>query len=90
MQTTSKYPFSLRLIHWAFVLLLLTLVVLGFWMTNRSSANLWDALTNTLYAWHKALGFTALLLVGLRLIIRFRAQPVSVTRSPCLRYSAHS
>lgn len=76
MQTTSKYPFSLRLIHWAFVLLLLTLVVLGFWMTSRSSANLWDALTNTLYAWHKALGFTALLLVGLRLIIRFRAQPV--------------
>lgn len=75
MQTASKYPFSLRLIHWASVLLLITLVILGFWMTNRSSANLWDALTNTLYAWHKALGFTALLVVGLRLIIRSRTQP---------------
>ena len=76
MQTASRYPFSLRLIHWASVLLLLALVALGFWMTNRSSANLWDALTNTLYAWHKALGFTALLLVGLRLIVRSRTQPV--------------
>lgn len=76
MQTTSKFPLSLRLVHWAYVLLLFTLVVLGFLMTSRSSANIWDALTNTLYAWHKALGFTALLLVGSRLVIRFRAQPV--------------
>jgi hypothetical protein len=77
MQTTSKYPLSLRLVHWITVLLLLTLVVLGFWMTDRSAANIWDALTNTLYAWHKALGFAALIIVGVRLVIRARTQPVS-------------
>ena len=77
MQTTSKYPLSLRLVHWITVLLLLTLVVLGFWMTDRSAANIWDALTNTLYAWHKALGFAALIIVGVRLAIRARTQPVS-------------
>ena len=76
MQTTSKYPLSLRLVHWITVLLLLALVVLGFWMTDRSAANIWDALTNTLYAWHKALGFAALLIVGLRLAIRARTQTV--------------
>ena len=77
MQTTSKYPLSLRLVHWITVLLLLALVVVGFWMTDRSAANIWDALTNTLYAWHKALGFAALIIVGVRLAIRARTQPVS-------------
>ena len=77
MQTTSKYPLSLRLVHWITVLLLLALVILGFWMTDRSAANIWDELTNTLYAWHKALGFAALIIVGVRLAIRARTQPVS-------------
>lgn len=69
-KNTFRHPLILRLLHWASVLLLLALVVLGFWMTSRSAANIWDTLTNTLYAWHKALGFTVLIIVGLRLIVR--------------------
>ena len=39
-------------------------------MTDRANANLWDALTDTLYAWHKFIGFTVLLITALRLIVK--------------------
>lgn len=75
MQNTFRHPLILRLLHWTSVLVLLALIVLGFWMTNRSAANIWDPLTNTLYAWHKVLGFTVLIIVGLRVVVRALKQP---------------
>lgn len=60
----------LRLLHWLTVIGVLTLFSLGLWMTARSSANLWDSLTNLLYAWHKLIGFTILLLTLVRFSIK--------------------
>jgi cytochrome b561 len=68
------------MIHWLTALLMITLLTLGFWMTNRSAANLWDELTNTLYAWHKLIGFLVLLITGLRIFIKLNSKrpPYSV------------
>jgi cytochrome b561 len=41
-------------------------------MTARAGANLWDDQTNLLYGLHKALGFTVLLLMLLRLVLKLR------------------
>lgn len=81
MQDTSKYPLSLRVIHWLSFLLILALIILGYWMTNRSGANIWDATTNALYAWHKALGFTILMIVGVRIAVRAYAPRTSAPQS---------
>ena len=71
---SRTYPFSIRLIHWLTALLIIALLTLGFWMTNRSAANLWDELTNTLYSWHKLIGFSVLLITGLRVLIKLSSK----------------
>jgi len=64
-------------------LFLAALFVLGLWMTARASANLWDDQTNLLYGLHKALGFTVLMLMLLRLVLKLRTAapgyPASLT-----------
>ena len=64
------YPLTARLIHWITAVLIIVSLVLGFWMTDRSAANLWDELTNTLYSWHKLIGFFILFITGLRILIK--------------------
>lgn len=80
----QTYSGMMRLIHWLTAALLIASLVLGFWMTNRSAANLWDALTNTLYSWHKLIGFLILLITALRILTKFRtirpAYPNSVSQ----------
>lgn len=80
----QKYSVMTRLIHWFTALLLVASLVLGFWMTDRSAANLWDELTNTLYSWHKLIGFIVLLVTGLRIITKLRSTrppyPNSISR----------
>lgn len=68
----NQYPILLRLIHWITVLMFIALLVLGFWMTDRAAANLWDELTNALYSWHKLIGFFVLLITVLRIIVKLR------------------
>ena len=70
----QAYSAPARLLHWLTALLIPTLLVLGIWMTERSAANLWDALTNTLYAWHKLIGFLVLVLTLIRFAVKLRAQ----------------
>jgi len=50
--------------------MIIALLVLGFWMTDRAGANLWDELTNTLYAWHKLIGFFVLLVTLVRIMVK--------------------
>ncbi|MCD8504604.1 MAG: cytochrome b [Burkholderiaceae bacterium] len=68
----SKQGFSVtqRWLHWIAAMLVLTLLPVGFWMVDRAEANIWDGLTGTLYASHKAFGFLVLWLVAWRLILR--------------------
>jgi cytochrome b561 len=82
----KPYRPAQRLMHWLVAVSLPILVALGLWMTARASANLWDDQTNLLYGLHKALGFTVLCLMVLRLFFKLRtAAPAYPTRvSPTL------
>ncbi|MGB4246681.1 MAG: cytochrome b [Pseudohongiellaceae bacterium] len=77
MQSVTKYALSSRILHWLIAVLVLVLVPVGLWMASRAEINLFDDLTNTLYAWHKAIGFSVLLLMVLRIFFKARnAAPV--------------
>lgn len=84
MQSVTKYALSSRILHWLIAVLVLVLVPVGLWMASRAAVNLFDDLTNTLYAWHKAIGFTVLLLMVLRILFKARnaapAYPDSLPR----------
>jgi len=63
-----------RLFHWLTVLLIATQFPLGLYMAYRGPGlNVWDAVTNTLYATHKMNGVVILALVMIRLGYRLVA-----------------
>jgi len=68
--STIRYALGLRLLHWIIAALVIALVAIGLWMVNRAQADIWDGLTNALYSWHKALGFTVFFLMTVRVIVR--------------------
>lgn len=70
MSQIQKYPAGWRLLHWVMALMVLTLIPVGLWMASRAQANIWGELTDTLYAWHKAIGFAVLLLMVLRIVVK--------------------
>lgn len=74
MSQVHKYPLGWRLLHWLIALMVLTLIPTGLWMTTRAGADLWGELTNMLYSWHKAIGFSVLLLMVLRIAVKVRVK----------------
>lgn len=62
------YKPAARHFHWLTVALIAVQVPLGIAMSYRGNwLNLWDALTNTLYSWHKLIGLVILFVVLARL-----------------------
>jgi len=82
----NRYSSLARGIHWFTALAILALAILGFWMTQRATADLWDNLTNTLYGWHKLIGFTVLLITIFRFCLKRNSKipPYPNTISPAL------
>jgi len=74
MQDIIRYSTPLRVMHWISAAAVMILIPVGLWMVSRGSANLWDALTHTLYAWHKAIGFALFWVIVLRVLTRLRQQ----------------
>ncbi len=72
MSTSIRYAGGSRILHWLVAALVFVLVPVGIWMAGRAEINLFDDLTNTLYAWHKAIGATVLLLMLVRIIFKLR------------------
>ena len=70
MQQIWKYPAVWRALHWLIALLVLALIPVGLWMTSHGEANLWGELTDSLYSWHKAIGFSVLLLMVIRILFK--------------------
>ena len=70
MQQIRKYPAVWRALHWLIALLVLTLIPVGLWMTSRGEAEIWGELTDSLYSWHKAIGFSVLLLMVIRILFK--------------------
>jgi cytochrome b561 len=69
--TPAVYSPAARHLHWTTVALIAAQVPLGGAMSYRGNVlNLWDALTNALYSWHKLIGVVILLLVIVRLAYR--------------------
>jgi len=68
------YRPAARLFHWLTVLLIATQFPIGLYMVYRGPGlNIWDTVTNTLYATHKVIGVTILALVVIRLGYRLVA-----------------
>ena len=74
---TAKYPLIWRLLHWVIAIMVLAMLPIGFWMADRGEAGLWGALTGTLYASHKTVGFLVLWLMVVRLVFRLTITPPS-------------
>jgi len=74
MPQIKKYPAGWRVLHWVMALMVLTLIPVGLWMASRAEADIWGTLTNTLYSVHKAIGFTVLLLMILRIVVKIRVK----------------
>ena len=72
MPQVQKYPAGWRVLHWIMALMVLTLLPTGLWMAARAEADIWGDLTDTLYSWHKAIGFSVLLLMILRIVLKVR------------------
>jgi len=70
MQPIERYAFGWRVLHWTIAALVLTTIPIGLTMASRADANIFDSITNTFYAMHKAIGFTVLSLMILRLIVK--------------------
>lgn len=66
-----KFPLSIRILHWAMALLLLSLIMAG--ATMVKSLEPWQL---TLLFWHKSFGVVAALLVIARLVIKWRSASV--------------
>ncbi len=67
---TPQYSYTQRWLHWIVALLMLVTLPIGFWMASRGAAGLWGPLTNSLYSWHKAIGFLIIWLIVWRLALR--------------------
>lgn len=92
MTQIQKYPLAWRVLHWLMALMIFALIPVGIVMAERAEANIWGALTNTLYSWHKLIGFTVLLLMVVRIVMKVRlkgpAYPDTLPRH--LQLAAHS
>lgn len=92
MPQIQKYPAGWRLLHWLMALMVLTLIPVGLWMSARAEADVWGTLTNTLYSSHKAIGFTVMLLmivrIGVKLLVK--SPPYPDTLSPRLKMAARA
>ncbi len=67
----KRYRPTARVLHWLTVLLLVMQFPIGLYMVYRGPGqNVWDVVTNTLYAGHKSIGVVVLVLAVTRLVYR--------------------
>lgn len=92
MPQIVKYPLAWRLLHWLMALMIFALFPIGIVMAGRAEAEIWGALTNTFYNWHKTIGFTVLLLMVVRTVIKvwLRGPAYPDTLPRMLQMAAHS
>ncbi len=86
------YTPAARGFHWLTLALVAVQVPLGVAMSYRGNLlNIWDALTNTLYSWHKLIGLVILIVVLARLSYRLsRGAPADEpTLEPWQKFVSH-
>ena len=70
METARSYSPLQRMLHWITALGVIIMIPVGLYMVRRGVWSNFDALTNTLYSWHKFIGFCILWLIVVRIIVR--------------------
>ncbi len=81
-----------RMFHWITAAAVFMMAPVGLYMSYRGNTlNIWDGLTNTLYAGHKLTGLLVLALVIARLTYRLQngAPPDEPTLEPWQRMASH-
>ena len=82
LTTSSKYPLSIRILHWLMAIIIICLLAVGLIMSDMPKT---DPLRGTLYSLHKSFGVTILMLFVLRLALRLKLGkpplPDSIPRS---------
>ena len=66
----AAYSGLQKALHWGMAALVLAMLPVGVYMVERGISTKFDALTNTLYTWHKTIGFVLLCLVVWRILVR--------------------
>ncbi|NVJ68318.1 MAG: cytochrome b [Gammaproteobacteria bacterium] len=68
---TEKYNLTMRLIHWLMAIMFIGIIASGWYMEGipRDDPNKY-----ALYPWHKSFGFTFLMLIVLRILVRFTSK----------------
>lgn len=90
MQTSRSYSPLQRTLHWLIAAGVIVMVPAGLYMVQRGMWSNFDALTNTIYSWHKFIGFCILWLVVLRIIVRLmRGAPPPEPIHPVLQFGAN-
>jgi cytochrome b561 len=89
METSRSYSPLQRTLHWIIAAGVIVMVPAGLYMVNRGKWSNFDALTNTIYSWHKLIGFCLLWLIVVRIIVRLmRGAPPPVPLHPLQRFAA--
>lgn len=88
---TAVYSGGARHFHWLTAAFVFVLVPVGIYMVNRGAATNFDAVTNSLYSWHKLGGFIVLWIVAARIAYRWirGAPPDEPTLEPWQKTVAH-
>jgi cytochrome b561 len=66
-----KYPLTMRLLHWIMAILIFGQLAAGLWMVRMPDE--FAPKFELFYPWHKSFGLLVLLLVLIRLAVRFRS-----------------
>lgn len=91
MDTARSYSSLQRMLHWIVALGVIVMIPLGIYMVRRGAWSNFDALTNTLYSWHKLIGFCLLWIIVLRIIVRLvRGAPPPVPLHPLQRLASEA
>ncbi len=91
MDTSRSYSPLQRMLHWIVALGVICMIPVGLYMVRRGVWSNFDAMTNTLYSWHKFIGFCLLWLIVVRVIVRLmRGAPPPVPLHPLQRIASEA
>ena len=91
METPRSYSPLQRTLHWITAAVVIVMIPLGLYMVQRGAWSNFDALTNTLYSWHKLIGFCLLWLIVARIVVRLvRGAPPQVPLHPLQHFAAEA
>ncbi|MEP2943534.1 MAG: cytochrome b [Hyphomicrobiales bacterium] len=77
MSETRGYSRAARAIHWLMAFIIITMIIAGLLMVNGPWDGKFPPLRGQLYDYHRGMGFVLLILVVLRIIIKFTSTPPS-------------